>query len=152
MWTPATGLVVRMAISGFRALGYSRPPLASCGHGLLGLAGWHLFMERRLLGSAIGFYGGVNYGFGYGGVGYEGGRWDNGVFAYNRSVNNFGSVTITNVYEKTVVVDPGATTGKLQWRHRRNNGSADAGTRGRSARTTRSGNSCATSARANGER
>ena len=60
-------------------------------------------------GPHIGFYGGVNYGFGYDGVGYEGGRWDNGVFAYNRTVNNFGSVTITNVYEKTVIVDPGAT-------------------------------------------
>ena len=59
-------------------------------------------------GPHIGFYGGVNYGFGYTGVGYEGGRWENGVFAYNRTVNNFGGVTITNVYEKTVIVEPGA--------------------------------------------
>ena len=51
-------------------------------------------------GPHVGFYGGVNYGFGYGGVGYEGGRWDNGVFIYNRTVNNFGNVTITHVYEK----------------------------------------------------
>jgi hypothetical protein len=55
-------------------------------------------------GPHIGFYGGVNYGFGYGGYGYEGGRWNNGVFAYNRNVNNFGEVRITNVYSKTVVV------------------------------------------------
>jgi hypothetical protein len=60
-------------------------------------------------GPHVGFYGGVNYGFGYGGVGYEGGRWDNGVFAYNRTVNNFGNVTINHVYEKTVIVEPGAT-------------------------------------------
>ena len=60
-------------------------------------------------GPHIGFYGGVNYGFGYGGVGYEGGRWENGVFAYNRTVNNFGGIRITNVYEKTVVVAPGAS-------------------------------------------
>jgi WXXGXW repeat (2 copies) len=60
-------------------------------------------------GPHIGFYGGVNYGFGYGGVGYEGGRWGNGVFVYNRTVNNFGGVTITNVYEKTVIVAPGAS-------------------------------------------
>jgi hypothetical protein len=59
-------------------------------------------------GPHIGFYGGVNYGFGYGGIGYEGGRWENGAFAYNRAVNNFGGVAITNVYEKTVVVEPGA--------------------------------------------
>jgi hypothetical protein len=31
------------------------------------------------------------------------------VFAYNRTVSNFGSVTITNVYEKTVIVEPGAS-------------------------------------------
>jgi len=60
-------------------------------------------------GPHVGFYGGVNYGFGYGGVGYEGGRWDNGVFIYNRTVNNFGNVTITHVYEKTVYVEPGAS-------------------------------------------
>src|SRR6516162_8588862 len=60
-------------------------------------------------GPHVGFYGGVNYGFGYGGVGYEGGRWDNGVFIYNRTVNNFGNVTITHVYEKAVYVEPGAS-------------------------------------------
>ncbi len=54
-------------------------------------------------GPRIGFYGGVNYGFGYGGIGYEGGHWDNGVFAYNRTVNNFGGVSVTNVYNKTVI-------------------------------------------------
>ena len=58
-------------------------------------------------GPHVGFYGGINYGFGYGGVGYEGGRWENGVFAYNRTVNNFGGIRITNVYEKTVIVEPG---------------------------------------------
>jgi hypothetical protein len=56
-------------------------------------------------GPHIGFYGGVNYGFGYGGAGYEGGYWNNGVFAYNRTVNNFGGVAITNVYNKTVIVN-----------------------------------------------
>jgi hypothetical protein len=56
-------------------------------------------------GPTIGFYGGVNYGFGYGGIGYEGGAWRGGVFAYNRTVNNFGNVNITNVYNKTVIVN-----------------------------------------------
>jgi hypothetical protein len=60
-------------------------------------------------GPHIGFYGGVDYGYGYGGVGYEGGYWNNGVFAYNQTVNNFGSVTITNVYSKTVIVDTNVT-------------------------------------------
>ena len=52
----------------------------------------------------IGFYGGVAYGFGYTGVGYEGGYWRNGAFFYNQSVNNISNVSITNVYNKTVVV------------------------------------------------
>jgi WXXGXW repeat (2 copies) len=56
-------------------------------------------------GPTVGFYGGVNYGFGYGGVGFAGGEWRGGVFAYNRSVNNFGTVNITNVYNKTVIVN-----------------------------------------------
>jgi hypothetical protein len=54
-------------------------------------------------GSHIGFYGGINYGFGYTGVGYAGGFWRGGVFTYNRTVNNFASVNITNVYSKTVI-------------------------------------------------
>jgi WXXGXW repeat (2 copies) len=65
-------------------------------------------------GPHVGFYGGINYGFGFVGIGYEGGRWENGVFAYNRTVNNFGGVRITNVYEKTVIVAPGASRVSFQ--------------------------------------
>jgi hypothetical protein len=54
-------------------------------------------------GPTIGFYGGVNYGFGYGGVGYEGGYWNNGAFSYNRSVNNVDVSSFHNTYEKTVI-------------------------------------------------
>jgi hypothetical protein len=56
-------------------------------------------------GSTVGFYGGVNYGFGYGGSGFDGGRWDGGHFAYNRSVTNFGSVHVTNAYRQNVSVN-----------------------------------------------
>ncbi len=56
-------------------------------------------------GPHIGFYGGVNYGYGYTGVGYEGGYWRGGAFAYNRSVNNINSIHVTNVYNRTVVVN-----------------------------------------------
>ena len=56
-------------------------------------------------GPEIGFYGGVNYGFGYTGFGYEGGYWRNGAFFYNTSVNNISNTSITNVYNKTVVVN-----------------------------------------------
>jgi hypothetical protein len=54
-------------------------------------------------GSQVGFYGGVDYGYGYGGDGYEGGYWDNGVFSYNETVNNFGGVRMAHVYSKAVV-------------------------------------------------
>jgi WXXGXW repeat (2 copies) len=56
-------------------------------------------------GPHVGFYGGVDYGFGYDGAGYLGGRWANGVFAYNRSVNNFGTVRVTNVYEEKITTN-----------------------------------------------
>lgn len=51
----------------------------------------------------VGFYGGINYGYGYIGTGYVGGFWERDRFHYNRVVNNFGSVHITNVYNRTVV-------------------------------------------------
>ena len=54
-------------------------------------------------GPRVGFYGGIVYGFGYGGFGYDGGYWNGGAFYYNRSVNNVRN--ITNVYNKTVIVN-----------------------------------------------
>jgi WXXGXW repeat (2 copies) len=54
-------------------------------------------------GEHVGFYGGVNYGFGYGGAGFEGGYWQGGHLFYNRSVMNVGETHITNVYNKTVI-------------------------------------------------
>jgi WXXGXW repeat (2 copies) len=49
-------------------------------------------------GPQVGFYGGINYGFGYFGQGYVGGRWNNGQFYYNRAVNNINVTNIKNVY------------------------------------------------------
>ncbi len=66
--------------------------------------GYYVFHEGYW-GPQIGFYGGIVYGFGYDGVGYEGGYWRNGAFFYNRTVNNISNVTITNVYNKTVIVN-----------------------------------------------
>jgi hypothetical protein len=56
-------------------------------------------------GREVGFYGGIDYGYGYTGDGYYGGRWDHGAFFYNRTVNNIVNVRITNVFERTVVVN-----------------------------------------------
>ena len=76
-------------------------------------------------GREVGFYGGIDYGFGYTGEGYWGGRWDNGHFFYNRSVNNVENVRITNVYNQTVVVN-----------NRINNVSFNGGNGGTAARPT----------------
>jgi hypothetical protein len=53
-------------------------------------------------GRHVGFYGGINYGFGYVGVGYLGGYWNNGAFFYNRSVNNVNVTNIHNTYNTVV--------------------------------------------------
>lgn len=53
-------------------------------------------------GTTVGFYGGINYGYGYGGQGYEGGRWQSGHFYYNRSVNNVDITINRNVYNTPV--------------------------------------------------
>jgi YXWGXW repeat-containing protein len=60
-------------------------------------------------GPVVGFYGGINYGFGYFGQGYVGGRWDGGQFFYNRSVNNVNVTVIHNVYNTTVINNTNVT-------------------------------------------
>ena len=55
-------------------------------------------------GPHVGFYGGINYGFGYGGVGFVGGYWHHGVFAYNTAVTHVDTTVIHNTYvNKTVI-------------------------------------------------
>jgi len=56
-------------------------------------------------GPHIGFYGGINYGFGYFGTGYVGGYWNHGQFYYNRAVTNINVTNIHNVYNNTTVVN-----------------------------------------------
>ena len=63
-----------------------------------GVYRWHL----GYWGPTIGFYGGINYGFGYFGTGYVGGYWHEGQFYYNRTVNNIQNTHITNVYVQNV--------------------------------------------------
>ncbi len=57
-------------------------------------------------GPQIGFYGGINYGFGYGGNGFYGGEWRGGTFFYNTAVMNVNTTVIRNVYvNRTVIVN-----------------------------------------------
>jgi WXXGXW repeat (2 copies) len=56
-------------------------------------------------GPTVGFYGGINYGFGYFGTGFAGGYWAHGAFFYNRAMTNIGYAHITNVYNRNVTVN-----------------------------------------------
>jgi hypothetical protein len=71
--------------------------------GWWGWGGDAFIFHEGFWGPQVGFYGGINYGFGYFGVGFAGGRWDNGHFFYNRAVANVNVTDIHNVYNTTVV-------------------------------------------------
>lgn len=54
----------------------------------------------------VGFYGGINYGYGYYGNGFAGGRWDHDRFMYNTAVLHVNETVVHNVYvDRTVVVN-----------------------------------------------
>jgi hypothetical protein len=57
-------------------------------------------------GPHVGYYGGVNYGYGYTGHGYGGGYWRGNDFYYNRTVNNVNVTNIHNTYIKEVPGEP----------------------------------------------
>ncbi|MDR3476385.1 MAG: YXWGXW repeat-containing protein [Devosia sp.] len=68
---------------------------------------WRYYDGRYLYsdgywGLQVGFYGGVNYGYGYYGDGYVGGRWQGNQFYYNSQANNLGSRRIGAVYSQGV--------------------------------------------------
>jgi hypothetical protein len=79
--------------------------------GLLWTPSWWGWQDGAYLfhpgywGPHVGFYGGVAYGFGYTGSGYQGAYWNGGHVFYNRSVTNITNVHVTNVYNKTVIVN-----------------------------------------------
>ena len=60
-------------------------------------AGFYLW-HAGYWGPQVGFYGGVNYGFGYGGIGYYGGRWEGRTFYYNTAVTNVNTTIVRNTY------------------------------------------------------
>ncbi|WP_263373382.1 hypothetical protein [Granulicella aggregans] len=73
--------------------------------GYWGWGGSAFIFHEGYWGPHVGFYGGINYGFGYGGVGFVGGRWDGGHFAYNTAVVNVNRTVIHNTYVENVHVN-----------------------------------------------
>jgi WXXGXW repeat (2 copies) len=72
-------------------------------------------------GPHIGFYGGINYGYGYTGRGYYGAYWNNGTLDYNRSVTNVDVSVVHNIYNYAV---PGSGGNRVSYNGGR--GGADA--------------------------
>jgi hypothetical protein len=66
-----------------------------------GLYVWH----GGYWGPHVGYYGGVNYGFGYFGIGFAGGEWRGGAFAYNTAVVHVDNRYIHNTFEDRTVIN-----------------------------------------------
>jgi hypothetical protein len=71
--------------------------------GYWGWGGGGYLWHAGYWGPHVGFYGGINYGFGYGGVGFVGGSWREGQFSYNRAVTNVNVTVIHTTYNQTVI-------------------------------------------------
>ena len=56
-------------------------------------------------GRHVGYYGGINYGYGYMGVGFVGGYWHGRDFLYNTAVVRVNNVHIRNVYVDRTIVE-----------------------------------------------
>ena len=56
-------------------------------------------------GPTVGFYGGVNYGYGYTGDGYWGGRWSGNNFQYNTAVTRVNTNVVRNTYVNNSVTN-----------------------------------------------
>jgi len=88
-WVPGTWVFAPQA-------GYLWTP------GYWGWGGNGYYFNQGYWGPTVGYYGGINYGYGYGGVGYEGGRWEGNHFAYNTSVSRVNTAVIHNTYNAPV--------------------------------------------------
>jgi hypothetical protein len=72
--------------------------------GLLWTPGWWGWrggayaFNQGYWGPTVGFYGGIDYGYGYTGNGYWGGRWSGNTFQYNTAVTRVNKTVINNTY------------------------------------------------------
>ncbi len=72
--------------------------------GYWGYRGGSYLFNSGYWGPRVGYYGGINYGYGYSGSGYYGGRWAGNTFRYNTAVTRVNTTVIRNVYvNKTVI-------------------------------------------------
>jgi hypothetical protein len=73
--------------------------------GYWGWSGGLYVFHEGYWGRHVGYYGGVNYGFGYMGIGFVGGEWRGHEFAYNTAVMHVDGRYIHSTYEDRAIVD-----------------------------------------------
>jgi hypothetical protein len=76
-----------------------------------GFYAWH----PGYWGPHVGFYGGVNYGFGYGGFGFGGGIWVGEHFSYNTAVTNVNTTIVHNTYVNKTVINNNTTVNRTSF-------------------------------------
>src|SRR6266853_140101 len=119
--------------------------------GYWGYTGSNYFFNDGYWGPTVGFYGGINYGYGYGGQGYYGGQWAGNTFRYNTAVTRVNKSVIHNTYVNKQVFNnnrsrasfngPGGTTAKPTAKEQANGNAAFGQKQGDAAtRTTGSQN------------
>jgi hypothetical protein len=80
--------------------------------GYWGYYGGRYRFNQGYWGPNVGYYGGINYGFGYGGSGYYGGEWAGNTFRYNTAVTRVNTSMIHNTYvNRNVVRNTGSRAG-----------------------------------------
>jgi hypothetical protein len=71
--------------------------------------------HRGYWGPRVGFYGGINYGYGYFGSGFYGGEWAGNVFRYNTAVTRVNTTVVKNVYVNNTVVRNQTAAGRVSF-------------------------------------
>ena len=104
---PVAGYIWVPGYWGWGPYGYYWVPgawVAPPAFGLLWTPGYWAFSGGSYLfhdgywGPTVGFYGGINYGYGYWGSGYYGGRWVGNDFHYNTAVSRVNTTVVRNTY------------------------------------------------------
>jgi hypothetical protein len=72
--------------------------------GYWGFGGGKYAWHEGYWGPQVGFYGGINYGNGYFGSGFNGGRWEGDVFRHNTVISNVDRNNVHNTYADRSVV------------------------------------------------
>jgi WXXGXW repeat (2 copies) len=73
--------------------------------GWWGFEGDNYIWHAGYWGPTVGFYGGINYGFGYFGSGFVGGVWAGSVFRYNTAVWHVNTALVHNTYSNSAVIN-----------------------------------------------